>query len=204
MVSGYLKSQGVDIGSRIKKGRRWPRSTPPGRRRPLKRPRHFWSRPRLRPSGGGPGEVNGGGRAAAAAAVEQAKSDIDRLVAAKDYAQKTFDRVQALLKDRAIDALNLDEHQCQLATAMAAERTAHLAVLTARRNWPPSPPRSSRRRGCRRGQGGHGGRSGAPGHGPRQRGLYSDRRPVRRGVTMRAFNPGAFVRSASEGGESLS
>ena len=141
MVSGYLKTQVVDIGSRIKKGEVLAEIDAPREAKAVDAAASLLEQAKAQTlQAEARVKTTEGERDASAAAVEQAKSDIARLVAAKDYAQKTFDRVRALLKDRAIDALNRDEHQRQLAMAVAAERTGRPGCpLTAKGAQPRSP-----------------------------------------------------------------
>ena len=133
MVSGYLKTQVVDIGSRIKKGEVLAEIDAPREAKAVDAAASLLEQAKAQTlQAVARVKSMEGERDAAAAAVEQAKSDIDRLVAAKEYAQKTFDRVQALLKDRAIDALNLDEHQAS---------SPRQWLLNGRPTWQSSPPK---------------------------------------------------------------
>ena len=142
-------------------------------------------------------------REAAKAAVEQAKSDINRLVAAKDYAQKQLERVRALVKEQASFEKVVDEHERQFATAVAAEQTARLAVLTATAQVASVTAKIEQARAdvveAKAAV------EVAAAHLATAHVNVAYTRivaPFDGVVTMRAFNPGAFVRSASEGGES--
>ncbi len=204
MVSGYLKTQVVDIGSRIKKGEVLAEIDAPREAKAVDAAASLLEQAKAQTlQAVARVKSMEGERDAAAAVVEQAKSDIDRLVAAKDYAQKTFDRVQALLKDRAIDALNLDEHQRQLATAVAAERTANLAVLTAKAQLAAVQAKVEQARADV--VEAKAAAEVAAAHLATANVNVAYTRivaPFDGVVTMRAFNPGAFVRSATDGGQS--
>jgi len=204
MVSGYLKSQVVDIGSHIKKGDVLAEIDAPREAKAVDAAASLLEQSKAQTlQAEARVKTMEGERDAAAAAVEQAKSDIDRLVAAKDYAQKQLERVRALVADRVTDKKALDEHHSQLATAVAAERTARLAVLTAKAQLAAVAAKVEQSRAdvaeARAAI------EVAAAHLATAHVNVAYTRifaPFDGVVTMRAFNPGAFVRSATEGGQS--
>ena len=92
---GYLKTQAVDIGSRIRerRGAGGDRRAA-GRARPWKKPRRWWQQAKAQIAQAEARiKTMEGERDAAAAAVKEAESDVDRLIAARDLAQKQLARV---------------------------------------------------------------------------------------------------------------
>ncbi len=203
MVSGYLKQQTVDIGSRISKGDTLAVIDAPREAKALdeatslveeSKAKMAQARARIK--------TMEGERDAAAAAVAQAESDIDRLVAARELAQKQLARVRGLLADRAADARQVEEHVCTLDTAVAAERTARLAVATAKAELATAAAKVEQSR-TDLAQAGTAVSVAEAREAITRVNLDYTRivAPFDGVVTHRAFHPGAFVRSASEGGQ---
>ena len=143
-----------------------------------------------------------GERDAAAAAVKEAESDIDRLIAAHEYAQKQLTRAKGLVAERAADARLVEEHVLQLDTAAAAERTARLAVATAKAQLAAAVAKVEQSRADVAEA--KAAVSVAEARLAKARVNVEYTRivaPFDGVVTHRAFHPGAFVRSASEGGQ---
>ena len=203
MVSGYLKTQSVDIGSRINKGNVLAVIDAPREAKALEEAAALVDESKAQIiQADARIKTMEGERDAAAAAVEEALSDVDRLVAARDLAQKQLTRVQGLVADHATTTRVLDENVRQLDTAAAAERTARLAVTTAKAQLATAVAKVDSAR--------------ADLAEARAAVSVAEARLARASVnvdytkiiapfdgvvTHRAFHPGAFVRSASEGGQ---
>jgi RND family efflux transporter MFP subunit len=133
MVSGDLKTQSVDIGSRIKKGEVLAEINVPRDAKAVEEAASLVEQARARV---GQAEavikVAEAQRDAAEATANQAASDVDRLKAERVLAEKQFARVSELAARRAVDQKLVDEQQSTLDAARAAERTAGIAVQTAR------------------------------------------------------------------------
>jgi len=204
MVSGYLKTQGVDIGSRIAKGDVLAVIDAPREARAVDEAGSLVEESKAQTQQAEARiKTMEGERDAAAAAVTQAQSDIDRFVAAKEYAEKQYERVKKLVADSAADKRLLDEHQLAIETAVAAERTARLAVSTAKAQLVTANAKIDQAR--------------ADAIEARTNVEVAKARlakarvnldytrivaPFDGVVTHRAFHPGAFVRSATDGGQS--
>ncbi len=133
MVSGYLKTQSVDIGSRIKKGEVLAEINVPRDAKLLEEAAALVEQARAEIA---QAEVQinvaEAERDAVAAAARQAESDIDRFKASRVLAEKQLARVTGLEALRAFDQRAVDEQQLVLDAARAAERTAGIAVQTAK------------------------------------------------------------------------
>ena len=145
MVSGYLKTQAVDIGSRIRKGEVLAEINVPRDAKAVEEAASLVGQARAQVvQAEAQVKVAEAQHEAAEAVARQAASDVDRLKADRVLAEKQFARVSELAERRAVDQKLVDEHQSALDAARAAERTAGIAVQTARRvRWPPRP-RSTR------------------------------------------------------------
>jgi RND family efflux transporter MFP subunit len=132
MVSGYLKAQTVDIGSRIKKGQILAVIDVP-RIESLEaealacleqaRAQDLQSQSRVKSA-----EAE---RDTAAATVAQCVADIDRLIASRKLAEANYKRIKRLSEERAIDLKVVDERKSNCESAQAAEKTGRLAAETA-------------------------------------------------------------------------
>jgi RND family efflux transporter MFP subunit len=133
MVSGYLKSQVVDIGSRVKKGEVLAELNVPRDAKAHEEAVALVAQARA--------EVHQAEarikmaeaqRGAAEAVIAVAEADLDRLTARRVFAEKQYARVNALVAERAADARLADEQMSDLAAAVAAERTGRSEILNAR------------------------------------------------------------------------
>jgi HlyD family secretion protein len=203
MVSGYLKTQAVDIGSRIRKGQVLAVIDAPREARALDEAASLVEAAKAQTAQAEARiKTMEGERDAAAAAVKEAESDIDRLIAAHEYAQKQLTRARGLVAERAADARLVEEHVLQLDTAAAAERTARLAVMTAKAQHAASVAKVEQSRADVTEA--KAAVSVAEARLAKARVNVEYTRiiaPFDGVVTHRAFHPGAFVRSASEGGQ---
>jgi HlyD family secretion protein len=203
MVSGYLKEQSVDIGSRIRKGEVLAVIDAPREAKALEEAASLVEESKAKTvQAEARIKTMGGERDAAAAGVTEAESDIDRLIAARELAQKQLARVRGLLADRAADARQVDEHVCAFNTATAGERTARLAVVTAKAQLATAAAKVEQARADLA--------EAKTAVRVAEARLATARvnvdytriiAPFDGVVTYRAFHPGAFVRSASEGGQ---
>ena len=195
MVSGYLKTQAVDIGSRIGKVEVLAVIDAPREARALDEAASLLVKLSKAQTAQAEARIKTmeGERDAAAAAVKQAESDIDRLVAARRYAQKQLARAKGLVAERAADARLVEEHILQLDTAAAAEHTARLAVTTAKAQHAAAIAKVEQSRAdvaeakaaVERGR-------SSPGEGPCQCRVHPDRRPVRWRRDPSGLSPGGL------------
>jgi HlyD family secretion protein len=203
MVSGYLKTQAVDIGSRIKTGDVLAVIDAP---RELKALDEATSQLQEKKAQTAQAEAQiktmEAERDAAAATVQEAESDVGRLVADRELARKQLIRVKALVADRATDARNADEHLRQLETAEAAERTGRLAVASARARLAAANAKIDKARADVV--------EAKAAVDVAEARLATARvnvdytrivAPFNGVVTSRTFHPGAFIRSATDGGQ---
>lgn len=132
MVSGYLKTQVVDIGSHMKKGQVLAEIDAPREAKAVEEAESLLAQARAKVVQA-QAEVKAmeAQRDVAAATVNQSRSDVARLVASRELAEKQFERINGLLARNAVDRRLADEHQRDVDAAKAAEQTARLAVLTA-------------------------------------------------------------------------
>lgn len=132
MVSGYLESQAVDIGSRIKKGGILAVIHVPRDAKAVEEASATVEQVRAAiVQADALVQVSEAQWRAAEAATNQAASDVDRLKAERTLAEKEFARARGLAESRAVDYRLVDERQSGLDAARAAERTAELAIQTA-------------------------------------------------------------------------
>ncbi len=203
MVSGYLKTQAVDIGSRIRKDQVLAVIDAPREARALDEAAALVEASKAQTAQAEARiKTMESERDAASATVKQSESDIDRLVAAREYAQKQLTRAKSLVAERAADARLVEEHILQLDTATAAEHTARLAVTTANAQLDAAIAKVEQSRADVAEA--KAAVSVAEARLAKARVNVEYTRilaPFDGVVTHRAFHPGAFVRSASEGGQ---
>jgi HlyD family secretion protein len=133
MISGYLKSQKVDIGSRIQKGEVLAEINVP---RDMKAHEEAvalvaQAKAQLKQADARI-KMAQAQRGAAEAAVTVAEADLDRLTARRVFAEKQYARVNSLVAQQAADAKLADEQMSDLAAAVAAERTGSAEILNAK------------------------------------------------------------------------
>jgi RND family efflux transporter MFP subunit len=133
MVSGYLKAQSVDIGSRITRGQVLAEIDVPRDAKAVEEAASLVQQARARlAQAEAMIDVAEAESQAARATANQAASDVDRLKAERVFAEKQLARINELVGHRAVDRKLVDEQQARLDSARAAERTAGIAVETAR------------------------------------------------------------------------
>jgi RND family efflux transporter MFP subunit len=202
MVSGYLKTQAVDIGSRIKKGDVLAVIDAPREAKAEEEAAAMLEQAKAR-VGQAKARVDAmiAERKAADAAVGQAESDVDRVVARHRLAKKSFARIKDLSERDAIEARLLDEEQHGLDSAAAAEQTARLTVLTAKAQVAAAAAKVAQAKADVAEAEAAVNTAQAQLDTARVNVEYTKiLAPFDGVVTNRAFSPGAFIRSASQGG----
>lgn len=132
MVSGYLRSQSVDIGSRIRKGQVLAELNVPRDAKSVDEAASLVEQARAAVIQADANiHVADAQRRAAEAVARQSVSDVDRLKAERVLAEKQFARVSELAARSAVDRRLVDEQQSAMDAARAAERTSEIAVQTA-------------------------------------------------------------------------
>ncbi len=133
MVSGYLKRQEVDIGSRIKKGEVLAEINVPRDAKAVEEAaalvdqteaQILQAEARIK--------VAMARRDSAAAVVKVTESEIYRLAARKNLAQKQLQRVRGLVEQKAATSLLADEQELNLEAALAAEQTGYSEIQSAK------------------------------------------------------------------------
>jgi len=133
MVSGYLKKQDVDIGSRIKKGEVLAEIHVPRDAKTVDEAASLVEQARAQVvQAEARIKMAEAQRDAMDAAAKVAESDVERLVARRHLAEKQFARISGLARERATTSLVVDEQQSDLESAAAAERTGRAEILSAR------------------------------------------------------------------------
>jgi HlyD family secretion protein len=133
MVSGYLKSQSVDIGSIVKKGDVLAEINIPRDTKDYEEAVALVARAKAQiKQAEAKVKVAQAQREAAAAAEKVAESELATLKARREYSEKQHARVKALVAQQAVDAKLLDEEMSNLAAAVAAEQTGAAEILSAK------------------------------------------------------------------------
>ena len=203
MVSGYLKVQVVDIGSRVSKGQVLAEIDVPREEMASKEAAAILDQSKAQAR-----QAEAQVRAAeaeretAAATVAQTEADVDRLVANRRLAESQYARVKSLYERNATAERLVDEQQRDMEAAVAAERTSHLAVLTAKARLAGSTAKVELARADVAEA-----RAAVEVAESRLAKTQVDMKyakivaPFDGVVTRRRFHPGAFIRSASDGGQ---
>jgi HlyD family secretion protein len=133
MVSGYLKTQEVDIGSHVKKGQVLAVLDVPREENAVREATALRDQAKAR-ARQAEARVNSmeADRDTAAATVVQTEAEIKRFVANLKLANAQYLRVKSLFERNAVDKKLVDEQLRDFEAAEAAERTSRLAVLTAK------------------------------------------------------------------------
>ena len=133
MISGYLKRQTVDIGSRITKGDVLAEINVPRDTKAHEEAAALVAQAKAQiDQAEARIKMAQAQRGAVAAAVTVAEADLDRLVARRVFADKQYARVNSLVAQQAADAKLADEQMSDLAAAVAAERTGSAEILNVR------------------------------------------------------------------------
>jgi HlyD family secretion protein len=133
MVSGYLKSQTVDIGSRVKKNEVLAELNVPRDAKASEEAAALLAQAKAQVvQADARIKMAQAQRGAAEAAISVAEADLDRLVARRVFADKQYARVNSLVAQQAADAKLADEQMSDLAAAVAAEHTGQAEILNAK------------------------------------------------------------------------
>jgi HlyD family secretion protein len=203
MISGYLKSQVVDIGSPIKKGQVLAVINVPRDEKAYEEAVALVAQAKTQiEQADARVKMAQAQREAAAAVITVAQSDLDRLRARREFAEKQYARVNDLVKERAATTLLADEQTSDLAAATAAERTGVSEVVSARAKLLAAEAAIDQARADTAEA-----KANLVVAQARQDRAHVNLQyarivaPFDGVVTHRTFHPGALIRSASEGGE---
>jgi HlyD family secretion protein len=203
MVSGYLKSQNVDIGSHVTKGQMLAEIGVPREAKMADEAAALieQTRAQLRQAEARV-KSEEAARNTAAATLAQTRADVERTVSRHKLAMSQFQRISALADRHAVEQRLVDEQRCDLETAVAAEQVARLAIQTAEAQLASAVARIEQARAdvaeARAAE-----RVAEARLAKAQVDLDYARitAPFDGVVTRREFHPGAFIRSATDGGE---
>jgi HlyD family secretion protein len=203
MVSGYLKTQNVDIGSRVKKGQVVAVLDVPREENAVNETAALLDQAKVR-ARLAEAKVKSmeADRDTAAATVAQTEADIGRLAANLKLANAQYLRVKSLFEKKAVDKRLVDEQLRDFESAGAAERTAHLAVLTAKSQLAGATAKIEQARvDVAEAQAAVGVTETRLAKARVDLGYAKIVAPFDGVVTHRNFHPGAFIRSASDGSQ---
>ncbi len=132
-VSGYLKSQDVDIGSKVHRGQVLAEIDAPELLKEVDQAKAALAQTKAQVLQANARVATAqADREAAAAAIEQAQADIDKTLAFSSFREKQYQRMYDLLKLKSVDARVVDEKQDEMEAARAAVRLARASVLNAK------------------------------------------------------------------------
>ncbi len=205
MISGYLKTQKVDIGSRIKKSEILAEINVPRDAKMVEeaaalveqaRAQVVQSEARIKVA-----EAQG---SAAAAAEKVAESELERLIALRQLAEKQYARVNGLVAQRATSTLYADEQKSGLQAATAAQQTGASEILSAKAKVMAAGAAVDQARADVVASRANLGVAEAHLDRVKVNLLYARIvAPFDGVVTHRTFHPGALIRSAVEGGQQV-
>ncbi len=133
MVSGYLKTQDVDIGSHVKKGQILAVIDVPREENAVSEAAAMLAQSKVRAEQAeAKVKIVEAEKETAAATVSQTEAEIGRAVANLRLAKAQYERVKSLLDRNAVDRRLVDEQFRDYESAAASEQAAHLAVSTAK------------------------------------------------------------------------
>jgi len=203
MVSGYLKTQGVDIGSRIKKGEVLAEINVPRDAKAVEEAASLVEQARAQIlQAEARVKMAEAQRDAAAAAVRVAESDINRLVARRQFAEKQYERVSGLVAQKAATHLLVDEQQRDVEAAVAAERTGFSEVQSAQAKlWAARAAIDQAKADAAETRASLGVAEARLDKAKVNLDYAKILAPFDGVVTHRTFHPGALVHSATEGGD---
>lgn len=203
MVSGYLKKQTIDIGSRVKKGQVLAEIGVPREESVASEATALveQARSRLRQAEVGIKAVEAE-KQITEASVRQTRADVARCTARCRFTQSQYERVSSLHQKKAVPLLVVDEARHEAESARAAEEVATLAIATAESRLASAVVKIDQARADAQ-------EAAAALRVAESRLARAQvdldyatiRSPFDGVVTSRKFHPGEFIRSASEGGE---
>jgi len=133
MVSGYLKTQEVDIGSRVKKGQVLAEINVPRDVKAVEEATSLVEQARAQiVQAEARIKMAEAQRDASAAAAKVAESDRERLVARRKLAEKQVARINGLVAERVTTSRVADEQLSDLDAAIAAEQTGSAEIQSAK------------------------------------------------------------------------
>ncbi|HEX4142836.1 MAG TPA: efflux RND transporter periplasmic adaptor subunit [Pirellulales bacterium] len=131
-ISGYLKSQPVDIGSRVKQGETLAEIDAPEFAKQVEQAKAALDQANAQVAQAESRIVTAEAeRDAAVAYVKQAEAEVDRALAARDYRRMAYERIEELVKQKAIDEKLRDEKLEEMNASVAAVLAARAGVVTA-------------------------------------------------------------------------
>ena len=132
-VSGYLKSQVVDIGDRVRQGQVLAEIDAPELLKAVEQARAALEQAKAQVLQANARVLTAEAeRDAATAAIKQAEAEIERAAAARAFREKQYDRIKKLFELKSIDERLVDEKLDEMESARAAERLAHAGVANAK------------------------------------------------------------------------
>jgi RND family efflux transporter MFP subunit len=132
-VSGYLKSQEVDIGSRVKQGDVLARIDAPEFVKAVEQDQAAVTQAKAQVVQAQARVATAvAEREAAEAAVKQSAAEVDRTAAVRAFREKQYARIKSLYELKSIDERLVDEKLDEMEAARASEAAAKAAVLTAK------------------------------------------------------------------------
>ncbi len=201
-ISGFLKEQYVDINDPVKKGQLLARIYVPEAEKEVERDEAALRQAIAAVETAKAIKITAEADVEAAAAfVKEAEANVAKFTSAREYRDKQFKRISELVEQKAVPQVMLDEERDHLDSAVAAELSARASVLTANAQLGAAKARvlkaSAEVDQAIANQG------FAKANLDKAKVLfdYTEIRAEYDGViTKRTFHPGAFVRSAAEGG----
>ena len=132
-VSGYLKSQSVDIGSQVKRGQVLAEIDAPELNKDNERAKSATDQAKAEVLQAEARVVTAkADRDSAVAAVVQAEAEVDRAAAARSFREKQYKRIKDLYDSKSVDGRLVDEKLDERDASLAAEHAAQAAVITAK------------------------------------------------------------------------
>ncbi len=132
-VSGYLKSQSVDIGDHVRRGQVLAEIDSPELIRDVEIADAALSQAKaqvLQADARVTSEL--AAHDAAVAAIAQAEAEIGHTKAVRDFREKQYNRIKDLFEHKSIDGRLVDEKLDEWESASAADQAAHAAIVTAK------------------------------------------------------------------------
>jgi HlyD family secretion protein len=131
-ASGFLKSQSVDIGSRVRQGQVLAVIDAPELEEDVEQTAASLEQAKAQMEQAVARiDTAEAERDTATASETQTRADLERLAAKRSMTQKQFERVKSLNERNAVDRKLVDEHQLDFEAATAEERTGRAAIETA-------------------------------------------------------------------------
>lgn len=203
MVSGYLRVQSADIGSRVKSGQVLAEIDVPRERNAVGEAEATLEQAKAQAKQAEARvKAAEADRETAAAALAQTEADVDKFVANRRLAEAQYARIADLHQRKAVPKKLLDEQQRDLDSAVAAEKTARLAVRTAKARTLGSAAKVDQAQAdLAEARAAVGVAESRLAKARVDLGYSRIVAPFDGVVTRRSFHPGAFIRAASDGSQ---